>query len=495
VAARLAAMPAGAFKSYVGAELEIARAQMSGADDQATDGLRHAISFFDRAEPARVPGLYLLLARTPQARASTASAEVALRAGIARLEGQQAGLGDEALKISYFDESWALFQDMVILQAGAGNQPAAFEFAERSRARSLLAAAQGSAHSRTRLLSEIQAMLPPSVVIVHYTTLADRVLIWTITATAAQLVERRVKEPALGRLVEQHRSAILNRRENADVNDRLHELLIQPVVAALTPSATVVLVPDGPLQQLPFATLRDPRTHRFLIEDYALMATPSASFFVEARAAAAGRAGMPYSSALLVGNPGAAGAAALPGAEAEAATAAKGYPRHELLTGRSATKVRFLQLAPDFEVVHFGGHSLVNPEFPLLSRLVFADEAGVGQSLFAHEIARLRFPRTRLVVLAACSTASGAVSRGEGVVSVARPFLGAGVPLVIASQWDVDDRATGQLSLAFHRELAGSRDPVKALRAAQLSMLRSGNPAQASPDNWGAFVAVGTTAG
>ena len=79
-------------------------------------------------------------------------------------------------------------------------------------------------------------------------------------------------------------------------------------------------------------------------------------------------------------------------------------------------------------------------------------------------------------------------------MSVARPFLGGGVPLVIASQWDVGDRATQQLTLAFHRELAKSGDPIHALQAAQLSLLHSGDAVQALPESWGAFVAVGTTA-
>ena len=229
-----------------------------------------------------------------------------------------------------------------------------------------------------------------------------------------------------------------------------------------------------------------------MIEDHALMVSPSATFFVDARAAASSRSAMPLKSALLVGNPAAEGARTLPGAESEVAVASQLYQRHELLTGRQATKARFLEMAPRFEVVHFGGHAFVNPEFPLLSRLAFAGEAGVEQSLFAHEIARVRFPLTRVVVLAACSTAAGVVSRGEGVVSVARPFLGAGVPLVVASQWDVDDRATEQLTLGFHRELAKSGNPVQALRAAQLALLRSGDAVQARPESWGAFVAVGT---
>ena len=43
-------------------------------------------------------------------------------------------------------------------------------------------------------------MLPPSVAIVHYSTLADRVLMWTITTTQATLVERTIAEADLARL-------------------------------------------------------------------------------------------------------------------------------------------------------------------------------------------------------------------------------------------------------------------------------------------------------
>jgi CHAT domain-containing protein len=490
---KLAATPPGAFRAYMSAELEILRAQVPGAVSSIAD-LQAAIGFFSRSEPGRVPALFLLLARTPQARASREVAEKALRSGVDRLEAQQAGLGEEALKISFFDESWALFQDMVSLQVAAKDYPKAFEYAERSRARSLLAATQGSRESRTRSLQDIQALLPASIVLIHYSTLADRILIWAITSSNATLTERPIAERDLTRAIEQHRVSIHSRRDNREANDLLYSVLIEPVASVLSPSTVVVLIPDGRLQQLSFVTLRNPSTRRYLIEDHTLMMSPSASFFVDAMTAANARMSTPIESALLVGNPAADGARALPGAESEVALASKLYRRHEILVGRRATKDRFIEMAPDFDVVHFGGHAFVNPEFPLLSRLAFAGEAGTEQSLFAHEIARVRFRRTRVVVLAACSTASGVVSRGEGVVSVARPFLGAGVPLVVASQWDVDDRATEQLTLVFHRELAKSGNPVQALRLAQLALLRSGDAVQALPENWGAFIAVGTNA-
>lgn len=488
---QVASTPEGRVKSYTTAELAIVRAQLP--DSTSIAPLQSAIEFFDRTEPGRVPGLYLLMARTPQVRKSPETAERALHAGIESLEKQQAGLGDETLRISFFDESWSLFPTMVSLQLAGKDEAKAFEYAERSRARSLLAAAQGSSASRTRTLSEIQAQLPASIVLVHYSVLADRVLMWTITASHARLIERAIAESDLARLIAEHRESIRDHRDRP-ANNRLYTLLVDPIASSLPKDAVVVLVPDSQLQQLPFATLRHPSTRRYLIEDHALLVSPSASFFVDARMMTRSRANEPLTSALLIGNPAAGAARALPGAEAEVEEAAKLYPWHELLVGQTATKERFLERAPAFDVVHFGGHAIANPEFPLLSRLVFADEAGAEQSLFAREIAGVRFPKTRVVVLAACSTAAGGVSRGEGVVSVARPFLGGGVPLVVASQWDVDDRATEQLTLAFHRELAKSRDPIQALQAAQLALLRSGDAALALPESWGAFVAIGTAA-
>ena len=82
----------------------------------------------------------------------------------------------------------------------------------------------------------------------------------------------------------------------------------------------------------------------------------------------------------------------------------------------------------------------------------------------------------------------------EGVTSLARAFLAAGVPTVAASLWSVDDRPTAVLFDAFHRYLWNGEDPVDALRSAQLGMLRGGNPADRSPRAWAAFEVIGASA-
>jgi RNA polymerase sigma factor (sigma-70 family) len=84
---------------------------------------------------------------------------------------------------------------------------------------------------------------------------------------------------------------------------------------------------------------------------------------------------------------------------------------------------------------------------------------------------------------------AGRVIDGEGLVSVAAAFLGAGVPSVVASLWPVDDSAHGLLT-GFHSELLSRRDSLEALRAAQLSVLRARGPHLPVRD-WGGFVARG----
>ena len=496
---RLDTVPDGAVKRYEKADIDVLLVALGHPGGYASQiaGLEDAIRFFTTAEPVLVPRLHLGLARAYLADQAIDAAEDAFARGIDALEARQARLTDEALKISYFDDAWSLFPEMVALQVTVRRNPArAFEYAERSRAR-LLLAGLGSAGVVT--LEELRRALPAATVIVYYVTLKDRLLAWTIAREGLEFIETPVAAQDLAARVSRYRSDLLEDRPAAGVDRaRLHEVLIRPLSRRFKPGDTIVFMPDGDLQSVPFGTLRGSDRDRFLIEEHPVLISPSASFFVARQSQAGHSRRQPLTSALLVGNPDSGSDAlplpSLPGAESEATQAAAYYARHEVLIGTQATKKRFLDSAAGFDVVHFGGHAVVNIEYPLLSRLAFSGVTGApgAESLFAYEISRMRLSRTRLVVLAACSTAAGSMSRGEGVVSVARPFLAAGVPLVIGSQWDVDDRATERLFLAFHRSLADSQDPVRALQVAQLSLLRSGSPYLASPVSWGGFVALGS---
>jgi CHAT domain-containing protein len=154
------------------------------------------------------------------------------------------------------------------------------------------------------------------------------------------------------------------------------------------------------------------------------------------------------------------------------------YPRSLVLSGDRATKNAFEQLAPSYDVVHFAGHAVSNANRPEFSMLVLTPDKKARDSgyLYSHELPSLHW-RTRIVVLSACSTAAGRQSASEGHLGLARSFVAAGVPSVVASLWEVDDVVASTLMVLFHTRLRAGESASSALRGAQLDSLRKGHPA------------------
>ena len=143
----------------------------------------------------------------------------------------------------------------------------------------------------------------------------------------------------------------------------------------------------------------------------------------------------------------------------------------------------------DYRVLHFATHGFIHPNAPELSGLILSRFDGEGRPidsfLSLHDAARLDLA-AELVVLSGCHTALGRQVRGEGFVGLARGFMYAGAPRVIASHWQVRDQATAQLMARFYRALLLEDLPAaKALRAAQLEQQESRR--FRDPYYWAAF--------
>jgi CHAT domain-containing protein len=95
-----------------------------------------------------------------------------------------------------------------------------------------------------------------------------------------------------------------------------------------------------------------------------------------------------------------------------------------------------------------------------------------------------------LVVLSACETALGREVRGEGLIGLTQGFMAAGARSLVASLWQVPDRATAELMAKFYGfMLNDGMRPAEALRAAQL--WSASQPRSRDPYFWGGFVLVG----
>jgi len=147
----------------------------------------------------------------------------------------------------------------------------------------------------------------------------------------------------------------------------------------------------------------------------------------------------------------------------------------------------------DYRYLHFATHGYLDTERPSLSALVLSQVDDNNQPedgfLRVNDIYNTRLA-AELVVLSACQTGLGKEVRGEGLMGLTRAFLYAGAPRVIVSLWNVNDRATAELMTSMYRSMLreGMR-PAAALRAAQLEMRKQKR--WESPYYWAAFVQHG----
>ena len=470
--------------------------QIASEPAAAVRSLTRAIAFFQRAGL----GYYLSDALFVRARAELAlgnetGADRDFRGGLRAIERARDSTPPGSLRITLYDRATTLFDEILSFQARRGAGDRAFEISERVRARQLL---DRSAPAGTILdLGEIQRRLPEGTVLLKYVLLPDRMLVWALDRNRVEFRQVPLDTIAFTAQVEQG-VRLLRQRTPGPALDAvlrdLHHTLLTPVVGTIRGAHALVVVPDKILHFLPFAALVDRDTGRYLVQDYALSVAPSANVYVRCLERARSSEQDPPVSALVV----AADEfdrtrfpllASLPGAEEEARLIAAVYPQSRLLVGHEATRERFLDLASRGpQVIHFAGHAVVNSEHPELSMLVLAGSGGKNGSkaVYSLEIDGMELGATRLAVLSACSTAAGRLSASEGATSMARSFLAAGVPAVLASLWETDDEAASRLLTKLHRRLRDGDDPGMALRAVQLSELRTAPPAE-----WAAFQLIG----
>lgn len=230
---------------------------------------------------------------------------------------------------------------------------------------------------------------------------------------------------------------------------------------------------------LTFAALQDERG-RYLLEDYTLHYVPAGAVlpFTAARRLAQAREGRmlvvadpvpPTLSKLDAPLP------RLAGARAEAAAIARltTPTRITALAGHAASESAVRSAVGDKAVLHFATHAIIRDDDPFNSFLALktgADGAAGDGLLTAREIYGFDLAAD-LVVLSACRSAGGRVT-GDGISAFARAFIYAGTASLVASLWDVADEPTNRLVPDFYRRWLSGQSKARALREAQLQLLR-----------------------
>ena len=324
-------------------------------------------------------------------------------------------------------------------------------------------------------------------------------------------------------LVEAHRDALAagEHPPSTDRTDargaRLGEKIWAPLAAQIGGARHALLVPDGGLTGVSFATLPD--QDGYLIERLKITYLESATDLLRWDSPREKRGDL-----LLVGGvdygegpgPTCLGNAfgPLPGTAVEIETIASGRRRGEthVLRGRDADEASVIAAMPSHHTLHLATHGFFAGEQcrsglsdgigfdpMVLSGVVLAHantESGPLEPhdgiLTAAEVSGLNLEQTELVVLSACETGLGEVRTGQGVLGLRRAFAASGARTLVMSLWAVPDESTATLMAEFYRAQR-RRGPCDALREAQLAMLQR-NRAEHNdgrPSDWGAFVAAG----
>lgn len=166
----------------------------------------------------------------------------------------------------------------------------------------------------------------------------------------------------------------------------------------------------------------------------------------------------------------------------------------KIFSGKNATEGNFKQYADDYGILHFAMHTQIEDSNPMYSKLIFyprQDSAEDG-TLQTYELFNMKL-RAQLAVLSACNTGSGKLSSGEGIMSMARGFIYAGVPSIVMTLWSVDDKASSDLVVDFYRYLSQGKNKDQALRLAKLNYLKNADPLKSHPYYWAGYVDIGNT--
>lgn len=400
-------------------------------------------------------------------------------------------------------------------------------------------------------LEEIQQkVLDPDTLLLEYSLGEAKSFLWAVTPESIKTYElpkratiepvaKRVYELLTARNARVAQETLEQRRQRLELADaeyakaaaNLSQMLLGPVAAEFK-NKRLLIVSDGVLQFIPFAGLPDPGAtdSRALAINYEIVTAPSASVVALLRQQTANRKPAPRAVAVFAdpvfsNDDPRVSIARL--AHTKPAEKNSGADVLRSMTESGLTDLRRLRFsrqeadeiarlaaddvklqAVDFEanrklatsaelgqyrVVHFATHGLINNQHPELSGIVLSlvDEKGQPQNGFLrlYDLYNLKLSAD-LVVLSACQTALGKEVRGEGLVGLTRGFMYAGAPRVVASLWQIDDRASAEFMKRFYQGMLEQKlRPAAALRTAQISMQK--DKRWHHPHYWAAFTLQG----
>ena len=286
-------------------------------------------------------------------------------------------------------------------------------------------------------------------------------------------------------------SASSSQQDDGGALKTLYEVVIAPI-SHLIKGDELIIVAHGSSFIIPYAALVDQHS-KYLSETLRVRLAPSLTCLKLLAECPEWRHST--SGALLVGNPWVETVRIdreklqqLPGAEKEVKMIGQ-ILNIVPLTGKDATKEQVLSRLNPVSLIHIAAHGQTeNGEIILSPNRASVDEPEEEDYLLTMADVLGAKLHAKLVVLSCCHSGQGPI-KAEGVVGIARAFLGAGARSVIATLWAIDDEATLEFMRHFYGHLVAGQSASKALHQA-MKCLRESEQYKAVK-HWAPFVLIG----
>ncbi len=272
-----------------------------------------------------------------------------------------------------------------------------------------------------------------------------------------------------------------------------YRMVIGPVVDLLE-EPEIIIFPDRSLNRVPFSALTD-KEGKYFSEDFRIRLIPSLSILKLIQDSPADFHSQ--TGTMVVGDPQVGRVRykgrpknfkPLPCARKEAEMVGRLLGVQPLL-GECATKRAVLEVISSVSLIHIAAHgNAERGEIALAPTVRVATRVpkDIDYLLTMSDISKVQL-RAKLVVLSCCHSGRGKI-RAEGVVGIARAFLGSGARSVLVALWALEDSATEQLMSRFYEHLAHGESASESLHEAMKWMRENGFPKVA---DWAPFVLIG----
>lgn len=324
-------------------------------------------------------------------------------------------------------------------------------------------------------LPEVQKSLPADVAVIQYFATSDELYIFVVTKNNLKLRQVQIKKSELDEKVLGYVKRVKRLdRKWLDPSKELYNVLLQPVEQDFASVNTLILIPSGRLNMLPFSSLSD-STGTPIVEKKTLLSIAKTNDFFKI----ANTEPMKVSKVVAFAN----ATSNLPAAEKEGEDVVALFPGSKLYARNEASAENIKMFGGKFDALHLATHGVQDPETPRNNYLSLSNG-----KLKQGEIFDLPLANTSVVTLSACNTATDQLHIDKNVnftSSLAEAFWLAGSRSVMASLWKVEDKSTGLLMTNFYGKLKSGKGKANALQLAQQELRK--DPNYAHPYYWSGF--------